>query len=446
MPLDAPPQDARDAAIYAVIDAILPYPDVPPDALAKHLEALPVETKPKAVALHRAVMQRWLTLTYLLNLGVKPGTNPVEKFEAPVLACLLVGGVELLLFDEPSYAVIDEMVARCRAMNRLKATGLVNALLRRLTELISERRPDEPWTPGQDRLPDGQGGTVVLTEGVLPPTTNAVRHLAVAGGLPRPLIRRFVEEHGEDRAARIAASCVRTPGVYTAEGSSSPELWKGDDLPGWLAEDWRRRVQDPAAALAVASLFDLSRRSATAGRVATILDLCAGRGTKTRQLLATFHEATAVAWDPDQARRADLRSLRDTVGGDRIAVREPKPGERFDVVLLDVPCSNTGVSGRRPEARYRWSPQSLGTLVDLQRDILVRGLRHIADGGLLIYTTCSIDRAENQNQAVWLTGHSADIGRSTKLLREHLQLPGGSGRDATDGSYHAIIRIGAAAT
>ncbi|MEM9753591.1 MAG: hypothetical protein AAF916_09425, partial [Planctomycetota bacterium] len=61
MPFDDPPSDARDAAIRAVIDAVLPYPDVPPDTLAAHLEALPAEARPKAVALHRSVMQRWLT-------------------------------------------------------------------------------------------------------------------------------------------------------------------------------------------------------------------------------------------------------------------------------------------------------------------------------------------------------------------------------------------------
>ncbi|MEM7577288.1 MAG: transcription antitermination factor NusB [Planctomycetota bacterium] len=440
MPFENPPQDARDAALYAVIDAILAFPNVPPDTLSPHVERLPPEAKPKAVALHRSVMQRWLTLTYLLNLGVKRGTNPVEKFEAPVLACLLVGGAELLLFDEPAYAVIDEMVARCRAMNRLKATGLVNALLRRLAERMAGRQPNETWTPAQDRLPDSHCGTITLHDAVLPTTTHATRHLAVAGGLPRPLMRRFVEEHGAGQAAAIAASCVRTPGVFVTESAERPRLWEGDDLPGWLQADWRRRVQDPAAALAVAALREVG------DPLENVLDLCAGRGTKTKQLLATFPEGTAVAWDPDPARRADLRELRDTVGNDRLAVREAKHNETFDAVLLDVPCSNTGVLGRRPEARYRWSLESLGDLIELQRDICIRGLRHVREGGLLIYTTCSIDAAENQQQAAWLIEHAARNGHSAALYREGLQLPSGVGPSATDGSYHAVIRIGTAAT
>ncbi|MEM9753924.1 MAG: transcription antitermination factor NusB, partial [Planctomycetota bacterium] len=417
--------------------AVLPYPDVPPDTLATHLEGLPAEARPKAVALHRSVMQRWLTLTFLLNRGVKHGTNPVEKFEAPVLACLLVGAAELLLFDEPSYAVIDEMVARCRAMNRLKATGLVNALLRRFAELIAEHLPGQAWAPGADRLPDGAGGTIRLAESALPEPGNAVRHLAVAGGLPRPVVRRFVEDHGEEHAARIVEAGLRTPGVFIAEGAGRPALWSGDDLPGWLSVDWRRRVQDPAASLAVASLAEF--------RPMRLLDLCAGRGTKTRQFLAAFPNADAVAWDPAQDRRRDLRTLRDLIGGDRLAVREPGPAERFDVVLLDVPCSNTGVLGRRPEARYRWSPDNLDALAGLQRDILRRGFRHVREGGVLLYTTCSIDTAENQHQVAWLTDQSRGAGQACELLREHLQLPAGYGPAATDGSYHAVIRIGPAA-
>lgn len=439
MILVQPPKDARDAAIRAAIDAILAYPQVPPDTLGDYLGSLAGEQKPKAVALHRSVMQRWLTLTYLLNLGIKRGTNPVEQFEAPVLACLLVGGAELLLFDEPAYAVIDEMVAKCRAMNRLKATGLVNALLRRFAELVGERRPEQAWTPGEDRLPDGLGGTVVLREAVLPGIDHPVRHLAVAGGLPRPVMRRFVEEHGDQAAADIAASCVRTPGVFVSEGEDRPRPWAAEegDLAAWLAVDWRRRVQDPAAWLAVDALA-ASQRPARARK---ILDLCAGRGTKTKQLLASLPEATVVAWDPDPNRRGDLRTLRNTVGKDRVALREPIEGETFDAVLLDVPCSNTGVLGRRPEARFRWSEAGVESLVDLQRDIVRRGLRHTGEGGRLVYTTCSIDAVENRDQARWIVEHAGKTGIKATLEREHLQLPQGHGPQATDGSYHAVIRV-----
>ncbi len=436
----------RLAAIRAVIDAVAAFPDIPADTLTPHLDALPDQNRGKAVALHRTVLQRWLTLTALLNHGSK---SPVEKFEAPVQAVLLVGAAELLFFDSPGYAVIDESVEASRSLNRLKALGLINALLRRVDELV-ESRSDRPWQPEPHQIPDG-GGAVELCEPVLPPTTNLMRHLAVATSHPRPLVRQWIAGHGPDAATQICLAGIATPGTHAVDEHGNSQRWQESNaaLRDWLARHPLRRVQDPASTQAITSAKEQNLSPAT------ILDLCAGRGTKTKQLSGEFSEARVVAWDPDDARRSDLLQLQNQMD-DRLAVREPKAGEAFDLVLLDVPCSNTGVLARRPEARYRWNADRLASLLELQREILQRGWQHTADGGYLLYSTCSVNSAENADQARWLLdAASVQGGPPTALVYEQQWLPrpgflgtndaseaGSPAGGGHDGSYHALIRRG----
>ncbi len=445
------PTNARRAAIAAIHDAVVAYPDIPADTLEPYLaqmSRLPgaAEQRGKAVALHRTVLQRWLTLTFLLNAGSR---NPVEKFEPPVQAALLVGAAELLFFDSPAFAVIDETVEACRAMNRLKAVGLVNALLRRIAELKGEPREEDHdagraenvvWQPSTDTIPDAAGHALRLTQAVLPDTSNLVRHLSVATSHPRPLVRRWVEEHGEAAAQSMLQSGLRVPSVFAVDEQNASTRWGGSmaELSAWLDADPLRRVQDPASTRAVA---------ATDGfKPGFILDLCAGRGTKTRQLLVTHPDARVVAWDPDHARRADLFTLREALqakAGRELGVWQPRGDERFDLILLDVPCSNTGVLARRPEARYRWNPDRLGSLVEIQREIIDRALGLIAPGGVLVYSTCSVDAEENGDQAAWAVDLAKRRGLGgVEVVAESQLLPGGTGENAHDGSYHAVVRVG----
>ncbi|MEO0475108.1 MAG: hypothetical protein AAF085_03930, partial [Planctomycetota bacterium] len=107
----------------------------------------------------------------------------------------------------------------------------------------------------------------------------------------------------------------------------------------------------------------------------------------------------------------------------------------YDLILLDVPCSNTGVLARRPEARYRYTQQTLGELVKLQREIIEQARNWLATDGLMLYSTCSIEPPENQNQIKKL------LRTGGEKLHEHQQLPSGSGDTYTDGSYHALVRL-----
>ena len=145
--------------------------------------------------------------------------------------------------------------------------------------------------------------------------------------------------------------------------------------------------------------------------------------------------AAITATDTHAGRREALRTA--TAGLANVTVVEPDEvgKQKYDLILLDVPCSNTGVLARRPEARYRYSQQSLGELVKLQREIIEQARAWLAPDGLLLYSTCSIEPPECQKQVKKLVRQGAG------LLAEHQQLPQGFGDTYTDGSYHALVRF-----
>ncbi len=135
-------------------------------------------------------------------------------------------------------------------------------------------------------------------------------------------------------------------------------------------------------------------------RPSRVLDLCAGRGTKSRQLALTWPDAQIVATDKDAVRFEELGRVASGFTN-LTAVPFDRVAGPFDLVLLDVPCTNTGVLARRREARYRFSDEGLGELVALQREILRRGWTLTDTGGRLLYATCSNEPQEGEEQAKW---------------------------------------------
>ena len=113
---------------------------------------------------------------------------------------------------------------------------------------------------------------------------------------------------------------------------------------------------------------------------------------------------------------------------------------RADLLVLDVPCSNTGVLARRVEAKYRFSPETLASLVDLQRQIIADTLSLLGDQGHLLYATCSIEDAENEKQAEWLVRwHPARIVSSVRRLPS--SGPGDPPTQYSDGGFFALLKL-----
>ena len=416
---------ARSVTARALAEAAERFPDMPP--IEPDCERLtPADTR-LAIAVHRTALQRWLTLRHLLDRYLR---KKMQRLEPALQGVLLSGAAQLVLMDRlPVYAVVDETVALARSMVRPGAAGLVNAVMRRLANVAGSVMRDMPWRPAANRLPLEQG-SVALSEDALPDPNDVVTHLSTATSHPKRLVEAWLEQYGYEQALALLTHSLKTPPVFVVEGKGEPRLWEDshEALTAYLTADPRRRVQDPTAAGVVTATRDLQPK--------TILDRCAGRGTKTRQLAALHPDAEIVACDPHAERFAELRKLADQLDRVTAAPAEKLAGRRFDLVMLDVPCSNAGVFARRPEARYRYAPRHLASISALQRKIVEQAAELVAPGGAVLYATCSIEPLENRKQAEVLARLTGG-----EVACDQLTLPGGSGANYHDGGYHALIRV-----
>ena len=167
----------------------------------------------------------------------------------------------------------------------------------------------------------------------------------------------------------------------------------------------------------------------------TVLDYCAGGGGKALALAAAQPGAKITAHDIDAARMADI-APRAARAGARITLARPGALRgRFDLVLVDAPCSGSGTWRRSPEAKWRLTPARLDELVALQAAILAQASGLVAPGGRLFYMTCSVLDVENSSQiSAFLAGAPAAAG--WRLENSQRLLPGAGG----DGFFGAVLR------
>ena len=238
---------------------------------------------------------------------------------------------------------------------------------------------------------------------------------------PLWLEERLARDLGAEAEAFAAA--VSTPGPIFLR----PNPLRGD--PAALAEELRRDdVQTTPCLLATGGLRVTSLRpnllvlkafrqgrfevqdegsqllGALVGALPgeTVFDACAGAGGKSLQLAASMgNRGRVICADPDGGRLLRLRERADRAGAEIVEVAGSEaPGDLLaDRVLVDAPCSETGALRRGPDARWRIDPQALTALPALQLEILVKASRHLRPGGRLVYATCSVLRAENDEVA-----------------------------------------------
>lgn len=427
-----------------------------------------------AHAIEDAVMRRWLTLQTVLQQTLR---RPFESLDPRVRGALLAGAGQMLFMAKvPARAAINEAVEWAKRACKPEVGALVNASLRGLGRLLERagghvadpiedaRTHRGAWTNKRDELPLSDGRAVVFAADVLPP--GSIERAALATGHAPTLVRRWADAFGEPEAVRLAhhsvcdppvilttryaadATDAGSPGVFephTAAGSSV-YVGAGSDLGGLLERRPDLWAQDPASACVVE---EIARTLPDRPRL--ILDLCAGQGTKARHLARAFPDARVVATDVDERRFAMLRALAARTPGLEVVSPEAAGlvaggagafNGAADLVLLDVPCSNTGVLPRRPEAKVRFDRGQMDRLTALQREILRAAVPLLAGsqdaGGTIVYSTCSLEREENEDQAAW----AATLG--LRVVAEHRTtpggLPGGPAAGYSDGGYWVALR------
>lgn len=436
--------DAREAAALALAEAAQRMPRI--GAIEADVSGLAAADARLAAAITRHGLQRWITLEALLDHAAGRSTAELE----PRLRGVLIASAAQLVFMDrlPAYAVLDRGVEIARRLIRPGAAKLTNAVLRRLHHLVDERL-EGAFTPAADVVPRLDGG-VRLREPVLPDPHDARGHLAVSWSVPRRLIDRWFERWGERATVAMCRCAARTPPAIVAIGDNEAAadepgltpheqpgfaVWHAANAPAGLGLDGllRRhpnwRVQDPTAAAAVGLAEGLKN-------VERVLDFCAGRGTKTRQLAAMFPRARIDATDTQPERRGHLASAFAEAANVRVIDPDDAWAGRYDLIVLDVPCSNTGVLARRPEARYRFSKQDLKELTAIQRRLLDAAAEALAPDGRILYSTCSVEDEENDR----MVESFCDRG-GFAIEAQHRVPPGGERDEAyRDGGFAALLK------
>lgn len=415
-------------------------------------EAAPPDSDQRDVALAGAIeftaLSRWNSLVALLRPAL---SRPWQTLDHEVRGALLAGAAQIFLLDRiPDHAAIDETVEAVRRIGRPRAAGLVNAVLRRVMDVRAERVESAglpPWS--RDLLPLADGTAWRLRRPVF--AEAPLERLAEQASLAPALASHWALAFGLERAHRLCAHAITTAPIILAATGPWPPLAAlvphattgfavftggAGDLAPLLHAHPHLRVQDPASARPVTALA----AHAPPARIRVAVDACAGRGTKTRQLRAAYPDATIIASDSNSDRLIDLRAAFE--GDEQVVVLRPSELERFagraDVLLLDVPCSNTGVLPRRAEARYRFGDRTLRTLTRMQQQIAAATIPLLGNDGLLLYATCSMAPAENEEAAKTIS-----VALRGRILHDEAidpsGLPGEPGVGYRDGGYLALI-------
>lgn len=337
---------------------------------------------PFAMELALGVCRRHLYLQYFLKTLVK-------KMPSLEVATVLEMGIFQMFFMEiPDHAAVSTSVELVKAANLGEGSArLVNAVLH------SARRSGLPALPQQ-----------------------RVRRVSIESSVPEWLVRRWFDIYGGDRAESLAKATLERPVEWirvNLQKTSAPVLAQKLGLTG-ASILYDRYIQVPEDAklkpILESESFakgEFSMQNPSAYEVVKLLDLkpgqkvwdaCAAPGGKSALMGEMDSSLDILASDVSAFRVEKMHDVVDRLGLKNVRLEcidalSPQQS-KFDRILLDVPCSNMGVMPRRPESKYRITQDSMKELAELQYGILESASNHLAEGGVLVYATCSPDPLE----------------------------------------------------
>ncbi len=381
---------------------------------------------------------RWyIQLEYTLDQLVE---KPLKKKDRLLKHLIIIGLYQLIFMRTPDHAVVSETVKTCEKINMGWAKGLVNAILREYirkakkinlkiheNETIKFAHP--AWLIKQIKMDwPSYWEEILVANNERPPMFLRVNKL------------RNNRKYYIDRLKKVDIEGVKTE--HSCHGILLKKPTNVEKLPGFSEGD--SSVQDLAAQLAV-GLLDLKPKH-------RVLDACAAPGGKTAHILESepkIESLTAIEKDKLRAKR--LRDTLNRIGLDAHVMVEDIintdkwwDGKKFDRIILDAPCSATGVIRRHPEIRLLRTMNEITKINKLQKKLLATLWNTLRNDGLLLYVTCSIFNQENRDLIKdFLNNHSKcslkpiikkwgiDTGYGRQIL---------PGQDNMDGFFYACLK------
>lgn len=414
-------------------------------SLSQALEAIPDDVQTERPLIQEMSYGVCREYHHLLTILEGLLSKPFKAKDGDVQALLLVGLYQLISMRVPDHAGVSETVSATRDLKKPWARGLVNGVLRtflREKDLrIQEADQSEPahWSHPQWLLDHIRAAWPDHWQAILngnnqrPPMTLRVNLSRISR---------------EDYLAELTSLAIKAcPGPYAPGAIQLVQPVDVSQLPGF--HDGWVSVQDEAAQFA-AGLLDLEDGQ-------RILDVCAAPGGKTGHILE-MADVETVAIDIDPLRLEKVRQNLDRLGktatlmtGDATKPEQWWNGQPFDRILLDAPCSATGVIRRHPDIKILRRAEDIQSLVELQARILDAVWPLLKPGGMLLYATCSVLPCENNDQVAAFVDRRSDTlnleidavwGQAVSVGRQIL--PGDRSNDentgSMDGFYYSCLK------
>ncbi len=389
--------------------------------------------------------------------------QPGREITSPLKEIMEVALYQMIFLERvPDFAAVNEAVAQATRYQRPRQAGMVNAVLRSMARDMTPRQAG-PIPVSADVLPIAPQVYRTFQRQILPePDTDPVDYFAAAYSVPEALAERWIARFDMPKAAELAMQGnVRAPVVFRVNRLKAKveDVIASLDAAGIKSTRHANSVSivlDEHVNVAELDVFKqglIQPQDPTASDVAIaadpkpyfkVLDFCAAPGTKTTHMAEMMDNRGLIdAVDVSDAKLEMINTNCKRLGVSIVRTRLAEMAgslqmQSYNLVLADVPCSNSGVLSRRAEARWRFDEKTMTNLVRDQFTLASLASEFVAPGGRLVYSTCSIEPEECQGMVRRLLGRNSRLS----LVRDRLTLPGGAETPAQwcDGGFYAILR------
>lgn len=359
-----------------------------------------------------------------------------KRLDTAIRIILRLGLFQLKFLGKvPDHSAVDESVNLVQRAKKSSAKGFVNAILRRSLREPFVFEVDDP-----------------------------VERLSVEASHPRWLIERWIDQFGFESAKALAHANNELPRLSfrltpkSKPGSEFDGIRRSDLIESSFVAD--RFTVELLTAVERGEIYFQDEGSQLVAQAlelrpgASFLDVCAAPGSKVSQVAAdsTVDRGMIVAGDLHESRVRFLKQNCVKQGVEKVSLVQydaeralPFENESFDVVLVDAPCSGTGTIRHNPEIRYSLDRAHLAELSRKQREILINASKAVRKGGLLVYSTCSLEPEENELVAGAFVSESNGFQKTIPTVPESFRTPEGYARtrpdrDRIDGFFIAAFR------